>query len=103
MHESVCIMYTFLAKNTMVILIFLQKNHKNMFFAISFKRSYNKIEVLKMQSDYTNFRTFKVTNVGTMCRIWEIITFLEFLSKGGWSDTLLNNIQALLIFELTPL
>ena len=35
----------------------------------------------------------------TTSRIWKIITFLEFLSQGQQSDILLNNIQALLIFD----
>ena len=34
-----------------------------------------------------------------MCRIWKIVTFLEFLSQGGWSDIVLNKIQAFLIFD----
>ena len=35
----------------------------------------------------------------TTCRIWKIITFLEFLSQGRRSDILLNKIQAFLIFD----
>ena len=34
-----------------------------------------------------------------MCRIWKIITFLEFLSQGQRSDILLSKIEALLIFD----
>ena len=41
----------------------------------------------------------KSLNVRTMCRIWKIITFLEFLSQDQWSDILLNKIQALLFFD----
>ena len=41
----------------------------------------------------TNFWPFKPPNVEPMCRIWKIITFLEFLSLGGLSDLDLNNIS----------
>ena len=47
----------------------------------------------------TNLWPFTTPNVRTTCRIWKIITFLEFLSQGRRSDILLNKIQALLIFD----
>ena len=46
-----------------------------------------------------NLWPLKSLNVKTICRIWKIITFLEFLSQDRWSDILLNKIQALLIFD----
>ena len=51
-----------------------------------------------VQSEYQPL-TFTTPNVRTMCRIWKIITFLEFLSEGRQSDILLNKIEALLIFD----
>ena len=47
----------------------------------------------------TNPWPFTTPNVRTTCRIWKIITFLEFLSQGRRSDILLNKIEALLIFD----
>ena len=47
----------------------------------------------------TNLWPFTTPNVRTTCRIWKIITFLDFLSQGRWSDILLNKIQALLILD----
>ena len=47
----------------------------------------------------TNLWPFTTPNVRTTCRIWKIITFLEFLSQGRRSDILLNKFQALLIFD----
>ena len=45
-----------------------------------------------------NLWPFKPPNVGSMCRISKIITFLEFLSQGDWSDIDWSKIQALLFF-----
>ena len=52
-----------------------------------------------MYSLNTNLWPFTTPNVRTTCRIWKIITFLEFLSQGRRSDILLNKFQALLIFD----
>ena len=46
-----------------------------------------------------NLWPFTTPNVRTTCRIWKIITFLEFLSEGRRSDILLHKIEALLIFD----
>ena len=58
-----------------------------------------KVYLLKVPYTVWLNYSFTTPNVRTTCRIWKIITFLEFLSQCRRSDILLNKIEALLIFD----
>ena len=64
-----------------------------------FQENWSNFIFLPLYNLDINLRPLKPPNDGSMCRIWKIITFLEFLSQGEWSDIDLNNIQALLFFD----
>ena len=65
----------------------------------SFSGTSEQLNLLTPYNMNTNLWPFTTPNVRTTCRIWKIITFLEFLSQGRWSDILLNKIEALLIVD----
>ena len=64
-----------------------------------FSEKSEQLNFLTLYNLNTNLWPFTAPNVRTTCRIWKIVTFLEFLSQGRRSDILLNKIEALLIFD----
>ena len=54
---------------------------------------------LYLYNTNTNLWPYELLDVRITCRVWTYVTFLEFLSRGGWLDILWSNIQALLIFD----
>ena len=64
-----------------------------------FQENWSNLVFLLLYNLNTNLWPFTTPNVRITCRLWKIITFLEFLSQGRRCDILLNKIEALLIFD----